>query len=257
MILVTGATGFVGRNLVKRFSQKDLRCLSRTPTRQGTFIGDLNNLKSLKAATKGVSKVIHLAGVTKGDVWKVNLEGTKNLIKACAVNKVKKIIFVSSFDATLNSEYGRSKLEAEKIVKQSGIDYVILRPTVIYGYNDKRNLGKIFSFVKIGYVPVFDNFLLQPVFVDDVIEIIIRCLSPKIVNKTYYVAGSETFTLSQIASMTSKVFDKKIIKIHLPSLLAKLFGYTNKTCDISRMEKDLDFSPLSFSKGLEEIKNCT
>ncbi|MEK7255916.1 MAG: polysaccharide biosynthesis protein, partial [Bacteroidota bacterium] len=78
---------------------------------KNVFIGDLSDKKVLIEACK-VDYVIHLAGVSDGNVLKVNYEGTKNLIDSCVENKVKKFIFVSSYDAVLDTKYGKSKLKA-------------------------------------------------------------------------------------------------------------------------------------------------
>lgn len=287
MILITGATGFVGRNLIKRLSNTSkVRCLIRKDINLGENVhsikGDLLNIKSLEEATKDIDTVIHSAAIIKSnkkeEFKKVNVKGTKNLVNACVKNGVKRFIHISSCDVILRNkhDYAYSKLEAEKFVKNSGLDYFIIRPTVIYGKDDKENLGILFNIIKkYPFAPVMGkgNYQLQPVYIEDVINIIFKCLNSKKINKTYFVAGPKALTFNEIIDEASKVLSKKIIKIHFPlpllrillkpyEMLAKnpsltykkLLSVTeNKICDISKTKKDLDFKPLKFEEGLKKV----
>ena len=140
-ILVTGVTGFVGRHLLNKLDKYEVSVLSRkkSPIKGANlFIGGLFDKKILLEASK-VDVVIHLAGISDGDVFKINYEGTKNLVDACVKNKIKRFIFISSYDAILDTNYGKSKLKAEEYIKNSGLEYFIFRPTVIYSRENKYN----------------------------------------------------------------------------------------------------------------------
>ncbi len=286
MILVTGATGFVGKNLIEKLSKNQkIRCLVRKDSDLGKSIevvkGDLTDVKYLKEATKNVSTVIHLAAIinssNKEEFERINIEGTRNLVKACKENNVKKFIHLSTCDVILKNknDYASSKLEAENIVKASGLNYFIIRPTVIYGKGDKESLGMLFNVIKkYPFAPVIGNgnYELQPVHIDDVIGIILKCLSLKTANRTYFVAGPNPVTFNRIIDITSKVLSKKVFKIHFPLLLLRiilkpyelisknpsitykeLLAVTeNKTCNISVTEKELGFKPLSFEEGVKK-----
>ena len=112
--------------------------------------------KILLDASK-VDIIIHLAGISNGDVFKINYEGTRNLVDACVENKVKKFIFISSFDAILETDYGKSKLKAEDYIKNSGLNYIIFRPTVIYGNDNKKDIGRLIKLIKLGVAPILGD----------------------------------------------------------------------------------------------------
>lgn len=285
MILITGATGFIGTHLLKRLSGTKIRCLVRKDTVLGnnveTVKGDLTDPRSLEEATKGASVVVHLAAIIKSnkkeDFGKINVEGTKNLVDACIKNKVKRFVHISSHDATLGDkyDYAYSKLKSEEIVKNSGLEYIILRPTVVYGKGDKESLGMLFNIIKkYSFAPVIGNgeYQLQPVYVDDVVNAVLRCLESDKVNKIYFIAGPKALTFNQIINQTATVLSKKVIKIHFPlwllkillnpyELLSKNPSLTykkmlavteNKTCDITQTEKELGFKPVIFEEGLKK-----
>jgi len=284
MILITGATGFVGKHLLKRLSKTKVRCLVRKNVDCGKnvelFRGDLIDACSLEEATKNVSTVVHLAAIInsnkKEEFETVNVEGTKNLLAACKKNKVNKFVYISSCDVILRNkhDYAYSKLAAEELVKSSGLKYIILRPTVIYGKGDKESLGMLFNIIKkYPFAPVIGNgdYKLQPVYIDDVISVIIKCLDFKHTNKTYFVAGPEPLTFNDIINKTSAILSKKTIKLHFPlpilkvllkpyEILSKNPSLTykkleivteNKVCDISSTKKDLGFKPIAFEEGVK------
>lgn len=286
MILVTGATGFVGKYLIKKLSKKEkIRCLTREDINLGenieVVIGDLTDVASLERATKNVFTVIHLAAIIKSsrreEFEKVNVKGTQNLVEACVKNRVKRFIHISSHDSTLGDryDYAYSKLKSEEVVKNSGLEYIILRPTVIYGKGDKESLGMLFNMIKnYSFAPVIGSgeYELQPVHVEDVVDVILRCLKLKKANKTYFVAGPKSLTFNEIIDNVSEALSKRVVKIHFPLFILrillkpyemisrnpsltykKLLAATeNKTCDISETKKELGFKPATFKEGLKK-----
>ncbi|MCK5547819.1 MAG: NAD(P)-dependent oxidoreductase, partial [Thermoplasmata archaeon] len=161
MLLITGATGFVGSNLTQRLLRKghDIRMLCLPTEDPGKIAkaksvevvyGDITKPETLRNALKGVDTVIHLAGLVsyskpKPVLYKVNAVGTKNLLKFC--KRVDKIIFSSSvsvygeitgkadenYPIMPRTYYGESKYLAERLVQRSGIRSVILRIAPAYG----------------------------------------------------------------------------------------------------------------------------
>lgn len=278
MILITGAAGFVGKNLVEKMSKDSkIRCLTfrkKIPSSKNVevFSGSLLNEKLLERAAKDVSVVVHLAAVIESDDWndfeRVNVKGTQNLVDACIKVNVKKFIFMSSHDVTLKnkSEYSRSKIEGEKIVKDSGIDYIIIRPTVIYGRGG-GGLDKLTNIIrKYPFVPVPGNgkHLLQPIHVNDVADFIIKSIDSRKKNKIYSIGGKDRLTLNQVINMTSNAMSKKTIKIHVPlfvfKMLLKPWNYRklmaiteNKICNMALAERDMGFKPMGFNQGLKMI----
>src|SRR3989344_926676 len=257
-ILVTGASGFVGKNLIKHLNKYDINILSRKKIfGDGVFVGDLFDKKILLDASK-VDVVIHLAGISDGNVYKINYEGTKNLIDACTENRVKKFIFISSYDAVLNTDYGKSKSKAEMYLKNSGLNYIIFRPTVIYGRNNKKDIGRLIKLIKLGVAPIpgDGNFKLQPLFVDDVVNAIVKAVESKIKNKTYFIGGANALSFNEIVDIISNHLHKRVIKIKIPGFLVRLRNKSlliDKTYSNHEVEKDFKINIKRFEDGIKEI----
>ena len=187
--------------------------------------GDILDRGILDKATKDVDTVIHLAAIIKSgdnsDLVRVNVDGTRNLVDACITNGVKRIIYISSLDAGLKdiSIYGKTKGIAEDIIKSSNTDYVILRPALIYGKGSKDICLLAELIKRYPVIPVFGDGegLLQPVYVDDVCDIIIKLIKDRnIKNKIYYIAGEEAISLNNLIDKIAGLFSKRVIKIHIP-----------------------------------------
>ncbi|MEM2687194.1 MAG: NAD-dependent epimerase/dehydratase family protein, partial [Thermoproteota archaeon] len=172
-ILVTGASGFLGGHLVEEMVSKGYSVIGMVRKSSDTSllrslgvelrIGDLTDPESLNRATGNIDIVVHLAAYYtffgKKEMYRrVNVEGTRLLLEAALRNGVKRFVYCSSTEAigpvkntpaeedsppNPSYEYGRSKLEAEKIVRsygEKGFEYTILRPSGIYG---PRNVDDI------------------------------------------------------------------------------------------------------------------
>ena len=256
-ILVTGATGFLGRNLTEELDKNKFTYYILSRKKNKDFTGSLFDKTFLLKATKNIDIIMHLAGSDKGDVFKINYEGTKNLVEAAKENKVKKIIYISSHDITTDTDYGKSKLKAEEAIKESKINYIILRPTVFYGKDNNKDIGKLIEIIKkYKFVPIpgNGNFKLQPLYVKDLVNIIIKSI--KLNNKEYFIAGSQQLTFNDLVDIISKNFSKKIYKIKIPKFIVKLKNKTllhDKICNINEIKKDFNFTPLSFEEGINLI----
>lgn len=289
MLLLTGATGFIGRNLLKKLIHEGImvRCLVRDKNKIAEndkieiIQGDISDKNILDTAMRNVDIIIHLAGVIKSsnpdEFMDVNVKGTENLIAAGIKNKVHKIIHVSSLDATLDitNIYGKTKAVSENIVKDSSMDYVILRPALIYGRG-----SKIFDMLaawigKYPFIPVVGDGAgkLQPVYVDDICAIIVKLARSNVKNKIYYLAGEQKISLNELIDKIAFLYSKKVIKIHIPLWLLylplKLYNLIiknshinyeslslleqDKTCDIDEIKKDLNFKPVSLDDGLKLV----
>lgn len=290
MILVTGGTGFLGKNLLKKLIHEKIlfRCLVRDRkkiddnSRVEIIEGDILDRGILDKATKDVDTVIHLAAIIKSgdnsDLVRVNVDGTRNLVDACITNGVKRIIYISSLDAGLKdiSIYGKTKGIAEDIIKSSNTDYVILRPALIYGKGSKDICLLAELIKRYPVIPVFGDGegLLQPVYVDDVCDIIIKLIKDRnIKNKIYYIAGEEAISLNNLIDKIAGLFSKRVIKIHIPlwvlwlplrvyNLFEKksLINYKSlsilsmdKVCEIGEARGDLNFNPINLEGGLKSV----
>lgn len=287
-ILITGATGAIGRKLIAGLEKSDhnLRILARKKPlifseKIERAIGDLQNIESLNKATRGIDVAIHLAGITHTNIselyYKINTEGTKNLIKACRNNNIKRFIHISSRAACREGgSYAESKLLAEKFLKESELDWTILRPSEVYGADKKEAISKLINIIqKSQFVPIVGNgqYLLSPVYADDLIQSILAALKNNAsLKKTYTIAGPETFTCNKMIDKISEVLGVKRIKIFLPLSLLKFLAFLfyilkinimvrdqiprllcEKSADISLSRKDLNFNPRTIEEGLRNI----
>ena len=243
MILITGATGFVGRNLIESLPKENIRCLVRDSSKSDFLkehsiqlvYGDLTDKKSLDSALKNIDTVMHLAAYVRGNdsslFYKINVDGTKNLIDACKKNKVKRIIALSSMAVTRKylDDYGKSKKQAEELIRNSDLDYTILRPSMIYG-KDSNSTKHLVSYIKMIplIIPIVGNgnFNIQPVYINDVTSIIIKCLDNKTsIKKTYDLLGETRINFNYFIDFVSSHLNIKKIKLHIPVSLV-LIGIT-------------------------------
>lgn len=271
LILVTGASGFIGRFLIKEMLNQDrsVRCLLRRNSinsfkqnKVEIATGDLLNYPSLSESVKNVKSVVHLASAIKArkkeSYYKINVVGLNNLIKACQQNKVEKIIFLSSVYAN-NQEgfYGQTKFLGEELVKKSGLNYTIIRPNSVFGPRGEGSLEKFIKMIKsspIVVIPGDGEYRRQPVFISDVVWLIIACLDNPITdNKIYQIGGPQVLTLNQIIEILCQKLGKKRFKLHLPDDWLRIMSIfnpslvgatTDKISDNHLIVKDLDFRPL-------------
>ena len=289
-IFVTGASGYIGSNLIKTLKNNfKVRCLIRKTARLNNLkdyeiiYGDLRDKASLENALKNVNIVVHLAASTNvldQNLKEINVTGTKNLIAACKKNKIEKIVFISSTAAAkANDLYGKSKQEAENLIKTSDLDYVILRLGFVYSKDSPNFLKIIKTIKKIQIIlPVIGNgkYKINPVNIDDVINAIIASIeNKKAINKTYYILGAKELEFNEFLDIVIKTLGLKRIKIHIPivfslfiaKILERLINnppitistikavQTPTNYDIKQAKKDLNYNPIDFHSGMLKLKD--
>jgi len=263
MILVTGATGFVGKHLVKRLLKEgyEVRCLVRDVKKAKTlgdkidiWIGDITDKNSLKGICKGIDIVFHLASLMGGNIWgykkerywKVNFEGTKNLIEECVHEKVKKFIYFSSIAAMglieknspidendkcmPESLYGITEYEAEKLLfkyqKKFDINVTVFRPTWIYSDIDRKEPWRFKKSIKIGVIPILEDrsCIRDLIHIDDVIEAAILSLNRRDKKEIYIICG-KAYLWSDIVDYAIKKYGKPGLKINIPETFYNIFSF--------------------------------
>jgi len=257
-ILITGATGFIGKQLVKNLSKKHkIRCLIRTKNKENiAFLkkydvdiryGDLTNSFSMINICKDIDVIIHASAKLLGNeknkeaYYKVNVRGTKFLIDDAKKNKIKKFIFFSTagvFGPVLNADentpikttniYEKTKAEAETFVKNSGLNFVIIRPGLVFGPQDKR-FGKIFLLAEKGYFPLLGkgNTKIQPIFINDLISILEKLIAKNVSKETIIIAGNKIVTLKQFV----KLINPDIYFIYLPKKIMYFLAHVGSSME--------------------------
>lgn len=229
-MVVTGASGFLGRASVRQLAADSfivraaIRGEARACTSQEKIRADVADVESLRLACQDCSFGIHLVGIIqeKGDATfeKVIADGTRNFATACNETGVKKLVYISALGTGANatSKYFQAKFHAEQSVINSGVPYVIFRPSVIVGPGDdfvNRFAGN--------FSPLPDNGAskFQPVYVGDVAKFISRALTNPAVG-TFEIGGPDVLTLRQMIETAETVKGKKAMHPSIPLGLAKV-----------------------------------
>jgi len=252
MFLVTGATGFIGSHLVEKLcaSGRPVRALVRRVDRDwpcATACCDLATGHGLEAALDGVDTVIHLAGATKAltpdDYHLANVRATGTLVRAIAGRAVR-LVHVSSLAAVGPSpdgtpveedtpphpvsQYGRSKLEGERLVRELKPDAVIVRPPVVYGPGD-TGVFRILKSVSRGWVFEIGggDRWFSAVYVGDLVDGLIRAAvtDAAIAGQTYFMAHPQANSWTSLASAAARIMGVKARRVRVPLPMAYAVGY--------------------------------
>ncbi|MDA0999150.1 MAG: complex I NDUFA9 subunit family protein [bacterium] len=244
-VFVTGGSGYVGETLLHQLSEAghEIRVLSRDPepARQrltsirGVYPvgGDItqSSIDQLAALMKKCEAVIHLVGVIiekgTGGFEAVHVEGTRRVVEAAKRAGVKRFVHMSALGTREGAvaRYHKTKWAAEQIVRESGIAWTILRPSILFGEKDEF-LNTFAGIARISpALPVIGSGKgkLQPIWVEDVCRCFTRALErPETGGKVFELGGEKAYALKEILRMLLRASGKKRLLIHLPVLLARL-----------------------------------
>jgi nucleoside-diphosphate-sugar epimerase len=251
MVFVTGGTGYVGKYVLEKLyfgegfgegkangdklkvivrKESDVFELKKKYPKMEFFIGDLSDRDKLTGFLKGERVVLHLAAALHGsynEMHKPNIEGFSNLIFACNKNKVEKIVFLSSMSVKrpFLDDYAKTKIEGEKMLFESGIKNVVIRPTIIFGGlhgSFSEIVGRLTSIPFI--IPVFGDgkYKLAPVHVEDVARAVAIAADKKAKQEGMYEIGGELISFNEFARILRKRYKMKRIILHLPMFFVKV-----------------------------------
>ena len=253
-ILVTGASGFVGRHLVPRLvaAGHDVVALVRTPTagemvlgrlasdqraQVQTRIGDVTRPASLAPAMAGVDAVVHLVAIPRdfnggSDLRLVNTEGTRSVVAAMKEAGVRRLVHMGALgvvdDPALH--YASSKAKAEALVRDSGLGWTILKPSLQFGEGDGF-FNIIANLVRLapGVVPVPGDgkSRFQPIHVDDVAAVVVRSIAdPTSMGGSFELGGPRYWTYREITREVASAMGKRRAILPIPVPLIRLVAGT-------------------------------
>jgi len=249
---VTGATGFVGGHLVDALQAAGIAttALVRSERRAATLIergvstvaGDLRLVEPLTEALAGHDTVIHVAGLvaakSEAEFLEVNREGTARLVEAATRAGARRFLLVSSAaaggPATTHplagneppapvTQYGRSKLAAEAVVRRSSLDWTIVRPPAVYGPAD-REMFRLFRAATLGLAPVFGDgsMRLSLVFGPDLGQALLDAArAPDTIGGLYYAAHPEILTSREMIATLGRVVGRRVRVVPIPGAVAR------------------------------------
>ncbi|MDH0447940.1 SDR family oxidoreductase [Shewanella sp. GD04112] len=287
MILLTGATGFVGSAVLFKLLEEKEVAIRTYGRRSLSALGNSRNLSieqicgpitsdtDYSLAFKDISVVIHCAArvhLMQDDesnplllYREVNTEGTLNLAKQAVNAGIKRFIFVSSIKVNGESTelgksftysdirspqdpYGVSKSEAEhhliELSKETGLELVIIRPTLVYGPGVKANFASLMNLVSKG-IPLPFGCITQNkrslVSVTNLVDLIITCIDhPKAANQVFLVSDDHDVSTSEMVHEMAKALDKPSMQLPIPIWCYKLAGKLfNKSDVVDRLTGSL------------------
>lgn len=278
MIAITGVTGLTGRFLIPCFRELgyrgQFRCLARpTSDIEGLrsdpdiefVVGDCRDESALAKLLDQADALVHVAGI----------QTAENVIVACSRMGVGRVVFVNT--TGMFSKYRQYAAEYRRIeerIMRSGLDYTIIRPTMIYGNARDHNIHKLVRIVnRLPVVPVIGSgrALLQPIYAQDLAAVIAKAtFEPRAIGRAYNVAGKEPFKYIDVLRCIAASLGKRRLFIRVPYTIALLAGYIaemagstlvnvervrrmceDRVFDYSLASEDLGFAPRSFEDGIK------
>ncbi|AHB13932.1 MULTISPECIES: complex I NDUFA9 subunit family protein [Dehalococcoides] len=294
-VFVTGGSGFVGGHLLPRLAENGFKIrllvmneteAKRVKTPGVEFVyGTVNDLSVLMESVKGIFAVIHLVAILRENknatFEKVNIEGTKNMLEAAAENGVKRFIHMGILGASADPRftYLHSKYLAEEAVSKSGLDYSILKPSVMFGQGAGFINALIRSFKPYPLLaPVAGNgkTRLQPVWVEDVVSCLLKMLDGEKIHQSVQIGGPQIFTYDEVLSAVMQAMGVKKPRMHVPVSLMhplvwlmertssnppitlpelKALSVDNITAE-NAIKREFGFDPRPLSEGLDYLKTA-
>ena len=249
-VLVTGASGFVGRPLVAALLRAGYavravtrRQISFPDSVEAAIVPDFINPIDWNPVLRGVDVIVHLAGEIHDTAYsefdQINWIATQRLAHAAKGAGIDRFVYVSSVRAQVGAsamhavreqdepcptnQYGRSKLAAERAIRAAGVPFTTFRPVVVYGPHPKGNMRTLVRLARSSLpLPVFRN-RRSSLAVDNLISAIIFALNnPVTSGEIYLVADSGPMTMSEILAILRKMQGRSLTSIYVPQVIIRL-----------------------------------
>ncbi|CAN5164526.1 N/A [soil metagenome] len=234
MILLTGATGTVGRALLRRLtaSGASVRCLVRDPRRLGAdrvrvqiVLGDLADPASFRNALRGVDTVVHLAASIRdqprGSLEELNAVSTLRLTRAAERSGVRRFIFFSAIGASFQSptRFFRAKALARQAVESADLETTVFSPSIVYTPGDPW----LTLLQRLSYLPAMPmagsgKALFQPVWADDAADCVVSALERggNEARRAFDLAGPEALSYDDMVRLALVALGRERPLLHLP-----------------------------------------
>ena len=242
MILVTGATGFVGGHVVHELRGRDLpvRCLVRDP-RKATKLtgwgcelaeGDVTDEQSLRRAVAGVDTIVHLVAIRQGpreQFQRIMVDGTRDLLSAARDAGVGRFVHMSALGTSEETRelvpYYWAKWENEQQVRSSGIPFVIFRPSFVFGSDG----GILPTFVKLAKLAPVTPIIgsgrqrIQPIWADDLARIFTEATQKEdVTGRLFELGGRDAVTWNEFWERLKRVLGLRRPSVHVPVGLMRI-----------------------------------
>ena len=277
-VLLTGANGFTGRFVCAELKRRHIPfiCLLRPGSDRSWMdrhkfpvrFADLNDHHQLAKQLKGCNALLNIASLGFG--------AAPSIVAACVSSSVRRVVFVSttSIFTNLNARSKLVRIAAEELIASSGLEFTILRPTMIYGTPGDRNIIRLVRWIdRWPVLPVFGDgcSLQQPVHVSDVAWSVVQSLSePATINREFNVPGASALAYNDIIRITAHALGRRVHCLHIPSkpvvsalqLLERLGTNLpikaeqvlrlneDKVFSFSAAEEIFNYRPMSFDQGI-------
>jgi uncharacterized protein YbjT (DUF2867 family) len=292
VVCITGSTGFVGRYIAKELSSRGLkvRCLARASSDITPLaglpveirLGDVTDMSSLEKALQNVGTVVHLVAIireTKEATFEmINLDGTKNLLHAVKSTGVRRLIYMSNLGADPDRRFPLlyTKWRAEEEVRNSGIDFTIFRPSVMFGRGDGFVCVLADIIKRLPLVPVIGSgrIRFQLISVEDVATCVAESLTNKRTgNQIIPLGGPEHLAYEEIIDLIIERLKLRRRKVHIPVPLMHFVAWTGEKLGVTlpvtsaqlsmltrdnitsldAVEKLFGFKPVSLREKIDDI----
>jgi len=292
MVLITNATGFVGRALVHRLvaNGRKVCCLLQPSQREqrlptgisfSNVLASMRDLPALRSAMQDVTAVVHLGWRIDGSRER-RIEDVANLVEATRETGVRRFVYLSRLGADRTSAYPVFRLsgEVEAVVRESGLDTTILRTTIPYGPEEDMFINVLAMLAKaipvVFPIPALGRSRFQPLWVMDLARCIADTLErDDLIEQTVSIGGPEHFTFEQLVMQILAAIGvrRRLVRVRMTWIQsAILLGdvllprpptppwwldllAVGSAADLTTVQRHFDFEPRCFAEGLDYMSH--
>lgn len=275
-VLVTGATGFVGRHVVRRLVRGGHRVRALVHADRGglpreveRIAGDVTEPRSVRSAAEGTEACVHLVAIIAergGRTFRrVNAEGTRSVVRALAEAGTRRLVHVSALGAGPDERYPylRSKWDGEEAVRAGGLEWTVLRPSTVFGEGAGFFRPIVWSLRWMPFYPLVagGRTRFSPIAIEDLAECIARALEGAGAGRTIDVGGPDVLELGEIVRIVADSLGKRRAMVPLPLAAARPFAWiqelrrnplvTNEQLDMVVLDNSCDPQSVPRAFGFE------